>query len=66
MPKHAALPDLSADLFRHWLALFRRTTGALPNAELRERANELAARIADSLWYGYQLSREPSTLAGPL
>lgn len=66
MPKHVALPGLSADLFRQWLALFRQTTQALPNAALRERANELSARIADSLWYGYQLSRDPNTLAGAL
>jgi hemoglobin len=57
MPKHAALPGLSADLFRRWLVLFRRTTEAMPNTALRERANGLAARIAQSLWYGYQLSR---------
>ena len=59
MPKHVALPGLSADLFRRWLALFRRTTEAMPNAALRERANDLAGRIAQSLWYGYQLSHQP-------
>lgn len=57
MPKHAALPGLSAELFNHWLKLFRQTTAALPNAALGERANELAGRIAQSLWYGYQMSR---------
>jgi hemoglobin len=57
MPKHAALPGLSADLFRHWLSLFRATTTTFQNQALRERADELAGRIADSLWYGYQLSR---------
>jgi hemoglobin len=65
MPKHAALPGLSADLFRQWLVLFRRTTQAMPNAALRERANDLAGRIAQSLWYGYQLNcdiRLPSDL----
>ena len=56
MPKHVALPGLTADLFRRWLTLFRRTTETLPNAALRERANDLAGRIAQSLWYGYQLS----------
>jgi hemoglobin len=49
---------LSADLFRRWLTLFRRTTEAMPNAALRERANDLAGRIAQSLWYGYQLSHQ--------
>lgn len=57
MPKHAALPDLSIELFQHWLALFRETTSALPNAALADRANELAKRIAQSLWYGYQMSQ---------
>lgn len=58
MPKHAALPGLSAQLFQHWLALFRQTTAALPNEALREQANHLASRIAQSLWYGYQMSHE--------
>ena len=63
MPKHIALPGLSADLFRQWLALFRETTRKLPNLALGERANALAERIAESLWYGYQLSRQPERAA---
>lgn len=58
MPKHIGLPGLSADLFRHWLALFRATTARLQNEAMAQRAQELAARIAQSLWYGYQLSRD--------
>ena len=58
MPKHAALPGLSAELFGRWLSLFRQTTGSLPNEAMRERANDLAGRIAQSLWYGYQLNQE--------
>lgn len=57
MPKHAALPGLNAGLFQRWLALFRATTATLGNAAMAERANELALRIAESLWYGYQASR---------
>lgn len=57
MPKHAALPGLSAQLFQRWLVLFRQTTATLGNDAMAERANELAGRIADSLWYGYQMSR---------
>ena len=57
MPKHAALPGLSVELFQHWLALFRQTTATLPNAALADKANELAKRIAQSLWYGYQMSQ---------
>lgn len=55
MPKHIALPGLSAQLFERWLALFRATTATLGNPGLEQRANDLAARIAESLWYGYQL-----------
>lgn len=57
MPKHAALPGLDVQLFQRWLALFRQTTATLGNDAMAERANELAARIAESLWYGYQASR---------
>ena len=56
MPVHAALPGLTAELFGHWLQLFDATLATLPNAALRARAGELAHRIADSLWYGYQLA----------
>lgn len=58
MPKHAALPGLSVALFQHWLTLFRETTATLPNAALADKANELAKRIAQSLWYGYQMSQD--------
>jgi len=57
MPKHAAIPGLNAELFKHWLQLFRQTNEALPNTALREKANALADRIAQSLLYGYQMSR---------
>jgi hemoglobin len=56
MPKHAVLPGLNAQLFERWLALFAQTTAGLDNPAMAERANDLAARIADSLWYGYQLN----------
>jgi hemoglobin len=58
MPKHAALPGLSIALFQRWLGLFRQATGALPNAALADKANDLAERIAQSLWYGYKLHRD--------
>ncbi len=57
MPKHAALPGLTVELFQHWLLLFGQTTDALPNAALAERAKDLAKRIAQSLWYGYQMKQ---------
>lgn len=60
MPVHTALPGLKAELFQHWLQLFDATVGELPNAALRERASELAHRIAQSLWYGYQMAHNPA------
>ncbi|MES3014228.1 MAG: group III truncated hemoglobin [Pseudomonadota bacterium] len=62
MPKHAALPGLDAGMFEHWLRLFRETTLTLDNPGLRERADDLAARIAQSLWYGYQITRAPDRI----
>jgi hemoglobin len=55
MPRHAALPGLSIELFQRWLWLFRQTTADLPNAALAAKANDLAERIAHSLWYGYRM-----------
>lgn len=66
MPKHAALPGLEPALFQRWLALFRETTAELDNAAMRERANELAERIAESLWFGYQMARDPDRIAAKL
>lgn len=66
MPRHAALPGLSKELFQHWLALFRKTAHQLPNAALAERASDLAGRIAQSLWYGYQISRNADALPGQM
>lgn len=62
MPKHVALPGLSKELFQRWLTLFRQTAARLENAAMAERASELAGRIAESLWYGYQMSRSPDHL----
>lgn len=62
MPRHVALPGLNAGLFGRWLTLFGQTTATLPNEPMRDRANELAQRIAESLWYGYQISHQGSAL----
>ena len=59
MPKHVALPELSAQLFNHWVSLFRQTAATQPNQAMAEHACEMAQRIAQSLWYGYQLNRSP-------
>lgn len=59
MSKHAALPGLSAELFERWLTLFRETAAQQPNQAMAELACVMAQRIAQGLWYGYQLSRDP-------
>ena len=62
MPAHIALPDLNAGLFQRWLALFHETTRLLDNPAMREQADAMARRIAQSFWYGYQLSRDPERI----
>ncbi|MGC4027542.1 MAG: group III truncated hemoglobin [Steroidobacteraceae bacterium] len=62
MTRHAALPDLDAGLFRHWLALFRETAAVQPNQAMALQAVAAARRIAQSLWLGYQVSHDPRTL----
>lgn len=59
MPKHIALPGITAELFQRWLALFRETTAAQENLAMGEQAYAMAERIAQSLWYGYQLHSQP-------
>lgn len=55
MPKHIALPGLSADLFQQWLTLWRSTAAEQTNAAMAEQAVAAAERIAQSLWMGYQV-----------
>jgi len=62
MPKHAALPGLSAALFQHWLALFEAVMNAQPNQAMAKQAMVAARRIANSLWMGYQMSQHPDKL----
>lgn len=62
MPKHVALPGLTADMFRQWLALFHETTQEFSNRQFAERAEDFAQRIARSLWFGYQMSHEPDRM----
>ena len=59
MVKHAALPVLSEALFQRWLALFKQTADRQANQPMAERACMMAARIAQSLWLGYQIQRNP-------
>lgn len=62
MPVHCALPDLNDSLFARWLDLFQQTANALPNQAMAERAVMLSQRIAQSLWYGYQLHQDPDRM----
>ena len=66
MVVHRALPDLTRSLFERWLDLFHDSTNALSNRAMAERAGELSQRIAQSLWYGYQLQREPDRMPASL
>ena len=66
MPAHCALPKLTPALFQRWLALFHATTRTLGNASMQARTDELAARIAQSLWYGYQLFNVPGDMPAEL
>jgi hemoglobin len=62
MPKHAALPGLSAALFQHWLKLFRENAAVQNNQAMARQACAMAERIAQSLWMGYQISRDAQGL----
>ncbi|MDB5898520.1 MAG: preprotein translocase subunit TatC [Ramlibacter sp.] len=62
MPKHAVLPGLNAELFQRWLQLFRETAGAQSNQAMATQACVMAARIAESLWMGYQINQDPDRL----
>lgn len=62
MPKHIALPGLTAELFQRWLALFEQTVAEQPNQAMAQLALKAAGRIAQSLWMGYQMSRDPESI----
>lgn len=66
MPRHVALPGLTAALFERWLGLFREVSAAQANRVMGEQAYAMAQRIAQSLWMGYQLSRQPDAVPSVL
>lgn len=66
MQKHVALPELNPAFFERWLMLFRQTLDEQANRGLAERAYGTAERIAQSLWYGYQMSRKPDAIPAEL
>ena len=59
MPRHIALPGLEGPMFVRWLELFRETLDEFDNPAFTAAAEDFARRIARSLWYGYQISRQP-------
>ncbi len=66
MPAHVALPGLEPEMFHRWLTLFDETVRDIDNEPMQTRANELARRIAQSLWFGYQAHRDPQRIARTL
>lgn len=66
MPKHAGLPGLSAELFQRWLKLFRENAVAQSNQAMAGQACAMAECIAQSLWMGYQISRDPEAMPAAL
>ncbi len=66
MQAHAALPELGADLFERWLGLFGEVAEAQANPRMAAQARALAARIAQSLWLGWQMGRDPQSVPRPL
>ena len=66
MPRHNALPQLSGELFRRWLQLFELTASEQPNRAMADAALLAASRIARSLWFGYQMNRDPQAMPAEL
>ena len=62
VPKHAAIPGLTAALFQRWLGLFRENAARQPNQAMAEQACAMAERIAQSLWMAYQMSHHPDAV----
>jgi hemoglobin len=59
MPVHMVLPGLTREMFERWLDLFLETTEQIPNPQISSRAIEVAQRIAQALWDGYQFRHGP-------
>ena len=62
MQKHVALEELKPEFFERWLGLFRETLAEQPNAAMRERASGAAQRIAQSLWFAWQMGKRPESI----
>ena len=62
MVVHARMPELRPAMFGRWLTLFEQTTTELGQPQLKARADMLARRIAQSLWYGHPANEETAAL----
>ena len=66
MQKHAAMANLDESLFKRWLSLFDENAKEQANQAMGQRATVSAERIAQSLWYGYQMARNPNGIPADL
>jgi len=66
MQKHAAMAHLDESLFKRWLSLFDETAKEQANQAMGRRATVSAERIAQSLWYGCQMARNPNGIPADL
>jgi len=66
MQKHVTMAHLDETLFKRWLAIFEETAKEQANQAMGNRATASAQRIAQSLWYGYQMARSPNTIPADL
>lgn len=66
MSTHTALPTLEGALFERWLTLFNQVAGQQPNRDMAVQACTFAARIAQSLWMGYQIHHNPTAAPATL
>lgn len=67
MPKHMAIPELSDDHFRRWLALFRRTVDEVCPPEIAALFIERSERIGNSFRMNIAMRRgEDITTMAPL
>lgn len=57
MPRHVALPGLTADLFKRRLSPCGETTSSVGRPAMQERATDRASRTAASLCDGHRVSR---------
>jgi hemoglobin len=63
---HAALPDLDATHFAHWLALFKETADEICPPEAADLFVDRSQRIAESLQTGIAIERRRGIPLAPV